>query len=68
MTLFLMLVAGALLAVTFGFASGLYLSRYVLGWTNGALSVASTFVFGAVISVLTFALALIVVWPPFLPM
>ncbi|WP_366921850.1 hypothetical protein MFMK1_002267 [Metallumcola ferriviriculae] len=68
MTLFLILVAGALLAVTFGFSSGLYLSRYVMGWTEGALSIASTFVFGTAISVVTFAVALVVVWPPFLPM
>jgi len=54
---------GALLSLAFGLSSGGYVAFYVLPAGNGMVRSLVTLFLGTLISVLTFVLAISLVWP-----
>ncbi len=59
----MLLTAGAVLSLAFGLSSGGYLAFYVLPFSSMVLKSLMTLFLGTLISILTFVLAVSLVWP-----
>lgn len=62
----LLVITGQLFAVVFGLASGMYVTRYCIGWADGLLSSVSTLVLGLAITTAAFISAIFIAWLPFM--
>lgn len=61
----LLLLTGLSLIILFSFSTSAYLVQFRLGLKNLGLKVISFLAIGAAVTVLTLALAIIAIWPPY---
>ena len=55
---------GILLLLVFSFSAACYLVYFRIPFGGGAVKAALTFVLGSVVFALTFAVSIVLVWPP----